>query len=516
VEAEEAVLGAAIMDTKALGRAVNGLSDEDFFSEPHQHIFQGLAAAHRAGVLPDFTFLQEHFKTKGLDADGKILRVFAEIADKVSTAAGIDYHLQVVKEYSIRRKVIRLATDAQARVLTGDPAEVLRDLQSDLEGLEGPGIGEGKEARRKPLRIDELEVSRFLDHEPEPIRYIFQDLLPAGIVAEIAAAGGTGKSFLVLGLAMSAASGEPIFHKAFRPSRPHLVLCLVAEDPEEILHSRLYCIFERLVPGDQPDLQDIIRRNFCVASVVGRVGPLMRLQDGNPVKSDWWTWLFRTIEALGGVDLLILDPKSRLYGLDENNNDHATAWISCLEELNRIFGCTTLFTHHVSKKSNENKDIIADSSRGGGALTDGARWVAGARELKEETAKRFDVEARQFIEFDIPKYNYGPRLPAQLYFKRSDHGVLVPANLEFGRLREKALEFCDLLESQLKEGGDTFTRRELKQTLGAGLRGLLGCTVREMGDVVDFALREGWINTEPTGVGRNQREVLTPTIAARK
>ena len=76
----------------------------------------------------------------------------------------------------------------------------------------------------------------------------------------------------------------------------------------------------------------------------------MFLDGATPKRSLWYGWLDRTIENHGPLDLLILDPKSRFFGLDENSNDHNTQWLAGLEALTiKHRPLAILFSHHVPK-----------------------------------------------------------------------------------------------------------------------------------------------------------------------
>lgn len=508
-DAEKAIFGAILLNSDVLDKLKGILDDDCFPTERSRSFYRGATALHDQGSPVDLITLPQWLKEHDLDRDGKAGQILARIADEISTSAGAEYHARIVRDDAVRRRAVNLLENTGKRLTREDPKAVLSDLEAGLHDLNRAEEAEGS-THPKPLEVEQTAVGRFLDREPEPIEYVFEEVLPAGIAAEIMAAGGTGKSFLMIGLGMSASAGEPILHKHLKPSRPHLVLYLAAEDPEPILHSRVYHTFEKLVPKGRSDLREQILRNFHVASAVGRVGPLMQLDGGNPVKSQWWFWLYKTIEAMGGVDLLMLDPKSRLFGLEENTNDHNTAWIACLEEINRVFGCTTLFSHHVSKKSGG--ALEQASSRGGSALTDGCRWVSNARALEEERAKRFGVNSKEFIEFDVSKNNYSPHLPARLYFQRAEHGVLVQANPEFDRIRDKARGLCEVL-AEFGQDGTRFSRRDLREKPGKEIREDLKVTTRETMDAIDHALREGWLKSVPgTGFGRGRREVLEATI----
>ena len=90
-----------------------------------------------------------------------------------------------------------------------------------VEDLER-GIIEARDRERKNrnTRPDILTwqtagVGRFLDHEPPERLFLFDDLIPRRTVGGIFAAGGVGKSFLLIQFALALATG-----RSFGPFRP--------------------------------------------------------------------------------------------------------------------------------------------------------------------------------------------------------------------------------------------------------------------------------------------------------
>ena len=122
---------------------------------------------------------------------------------------------------------------------------------------------------------------------------------------------------------------------------------LAAEDGQEELDRRVFAAVQALWPNGSPPPEI---DNFIPVSVMGKIGPLMQFDGaGNPVKAPAYDWLCKTLANLPEVEVLILDPKSKFYGLDENDNGHNAAWVNCLESLIARFKITILFSHHESK-----------------------------------------------------------------------------------------------------------------------------------------------------------------------
>lgn len=288
--------------------------------------------------------------------------------------------------------------------------------------------------------------------DPDPIlTYNESPVLTRGVVGGLMASGGIGKTMLMLQFAHVMADGGSL--GPLRAADDFKVLMLCAEDPQEEINRRLW----RLGRGDFP-------AGLHVASTMGQVGPLMQLKEGNPQRAQAFEWLRDTIKNHSPLDLLILDPKSRFYGLDENNNDHATQWIACLESLSNEFNLTILFTHHVSKARADSMGQAM--SRGASAIVDGCRWVAGMTRLNEESAKRYGItDPRGYIEFDITKSNYAAQLPSKFVFKRTENGLLEYAALEV----ERRTRVKKILYEGIMGSDDSFSRRDfVKKLNGSG------------------------------------------------
>jgi hypothetical protein len=283
--------------------------------------------------------------------------------------------------------------------------------------------------------------------QPEAIISCYdRPLLVRGIVGELAAAGGTGKTFFLLSLAYHIAEGTGMGPLKAAREDGFEVLLLLGEDPQDEVERRLWAVSDG---GYFPS-------KLHVASIVGHTQPLMMLKENNPVRAAGYDWLRETIKNHAGLEVLILDPKSRFYGLNENDNDHGTQWIACLESLSQEFGLTILFSHHVGK-ANSGK-IEANMNRGASSIVDGCRWVAGLAPLAEG-GNRYGIEDyRRYVELDVVKTNYAPGLPTRFTFERLDNGVLRYAALETQR-RDGIIK---ILYESINREPSTFRTRDLK------------------------------------------------------
>jgi replicative DNA helicase len=121
--AERSVLGAMIRDQGAIHTAQEILSRDDFYSPAHQQIFEVLLDLTVAGKGIDLTTIAEALDRWGVlrEVGGPVY--LAEVVDTVSTSVNVRHHARIVKELSLRRRLIRSCTEITARAQEG-PEEV--------------------------------------------------------------------------------------------------------------------------------------------------------------------------------------------------------------------------------------------------------------------------------------------------------------------------------------------------------------------------------------------------------
>jgi RecA-family ATPase len=242
----------------------------------------------------------------------------------------------------------------------------------------------------------------------------------------------------------------------------------------------------------------------------------MELNNGNPSRSRWYDWLSQTIENHKGLDVLMLDPKSRFYGLVENDNDHNTQWAAGLEALAFTYKLTILFSHHVSKE--RSKEMSQHMSRGGSGLVDACRWVLGITGMNEKTAEKYDVDCKKFIEMDLVKSNYTAKLQHPLYFERDEVGLL--HHRELGQDRISAM--ADKLVELLSRKTFNLTRHELnKEENGKDIYKTMKevfptFTRRKDTDFcLDYGLEKGWIKEKLIDSNKIKKTVFEVANVAR-
>jgi hypothetical protein len=365
-----------------------------------------------------------------------------------------------------------------------------------------------------PLTCHEITpTSEFIKNPPPNRKYLFKNLLPSGIVAGVISAGGVGKGYLLHLLGLSLATGLKV--GPLEPTKKFKVLHLAAEDDQDELKRRTISTMKEVWPGEAPPEVD----HFIPISVFGKLGPLMQLDMAkNPVNAPAYDWLCRTLENLNDIEVVILDPKSMFYGLAENDNDHNTAWIKCLASIAKLFKVTIIFAHHESKARVGTQDQA--SSRGGGSLTDGCRWVANIRIMDINTAKKFRIsDSYKFIELCITKSNYAPKLPEPVYFRRGVGGALCHVNLAAERVQGIARKLVELLAAEAESiSRNDLIYEEKGKAISEKLKEVVSgfSRVKDINRAVDHAMEAGWLTETPqTGKKGRSKSILQVTEIGR-
>jgi replicative DNA helicase len=118
-EAEQAVLGAMLLDQDAALKAAEILDDTMFYREGHRLLFRGMIALTERGDVIDPVTLRDELVRRGdLDRAGGMEYV-AALIDVVPTAANIDYHSRIVRDKAVLRRLVEAATAIINDIYTG-------------------------------------------------------------------------------------------------------------------------------------------------------------------------------------------------------------------------------------------------------------------------------------------------------------------------------------------------------------------------------------------------------------
>jgi len=110
LEAEQAVLGAILLEAEALITAMEHLRAEDFYSVAHQRIYDAIVGLNEDNKPLDLVTLMSRLQDQGeLEEIGGV-SYLAKLSGAVPTAANVEYYALIVAEKAMLRRLIRTAT----------------------------------------------------------------------------------------------------------------------------------------------------------------------------------------------------------------------------------------------------------------------------------------------------------------------------------------------------------------------------------------------------------------------
>ena len=215
LEAEQSVLGAVLLDNAALNRAMEVLTEEDFYRTANRIVYRGMIQLSDRNQPVDQITLTDHLRGTGeLEQIGGASYI-AELVQVVPSAANIRYHSKIVRDKSLLRGLVHTATDVVMRGYEGTTQtdELLEFAEREIFRLAQGHLG-GTFAPVSTILQEIIEIVDRLYARSEKITGVptgFTDLdeLLAGLQASdliiVAGRPSMGKTSLALGMAEHAA-----------------------------------------------------------------------------------------------------------------------------------------------------------------------------------------------------------------------------------------------------------------------------------------------------------------------
>lgn len=410
-DAEQAALGAMLMEREALRAGAEVLDGNDFYTPGHAHIFDALHHLAMQGQPADLVLVEERLRELDLLEDVGGPPYLTELLEAAPTAAMLPHYATI-----LRRKT------AQRRVRAASIAYVEAPDDENLAALRGAAAEGGESA--PPLAVTAWpELVR--DTIPE-VPWQIEGILPERGLGSLTADTGVGKTWLLADLALSVAAGELVWGQ-FALRRPGPVLYLDEESGAAELSRR----FSKLAHG-----RGLAERGLPVFAL-----SYASLKVDDPQGLDALLRLVREHRPA----VVILDSLIRFHSQDENSNSGMARVTAALRRLTQE-GPAVLSAHHPRKLGGIG---ISNASieRGRGAK----EGVAG---LDSYLFARRTADAA--INVEIAKLRHGlPRRPFTLRVEDDPHGstsVCHPAETDAsGQKTEQARAV--ILTSLMDAGG---------------------------------------------------------------
>ena len=298
-----------------------------------------------------------------------------------------------------------------------------------------------------------IPAGQLLQAKPPAREWVINEFLPKKIVAAIIAAGGTGKSFLAMHIAVSAASGTSLFGK-YLPTKPTQVVFISGEDDKTELQRRLH----KVTNGMSEPVKALVSKNLHFIDFADSFELFtQKMNHGDVSITDTPLKICEAIKSSIGVDIgaVIIDPISRFRGGEENLAADTTRFVQALQQIRDQLNTTVLTLHHVNKGARTN-GATQNNARGSSAFIDGVRLVYELNTLTQDDLKKVGNAASEIrmLQLQTVKSNYGKPIDT-LYLLRRDDGALELQTMLPEDYLTKAvlqeLKICRLTKTQFKE-----------------------------------------------------------------
>ena len=114
IEAEQAVLGAMLIDKEAIAKASEILTADDFYREAHRVIFTAMLELYNKNEAVDMVTVTDILKRDNKLEDIGGIAYITSLANAVLTAANVKFHADIVAEKSVLRQLVRVSTEIAA------------------------------------------------------------------------------------------------------------------------------------------------------------------------------------------------------------------------------------------------------------------------------------------------------------------------------------------------------------------------------------------------------------------
>ena len=440
VEAEEAVLGAFLIDPEAIYKVLAFLKADDFYLQKHRWIYEAVIRVHERREPVDFiTLTTELDQLDHLEAVGGGAYI-SQLISAVPSAISVESYGRLVEQTSVRRRLLGAAGDI-ARFAYNEKLPVDQVVDHAEKALFGVSQ---KRSTRDLQPIQEI-VPRYYDH----IEYLYEHRgelmgVPSGFrdldrilggfqrsdLLILAARPGVGKTSLMLTFALRAAEKRKVVALfSLEMSAEQLVQRLVAQ-VSGIDAQRLR--LGQLKDEEWP----------AFAEAIGHLSELPIYIDDTPsITVLQLRTKCRRLASERGLDMIFLD-YLQLMDSDfrSENRVQEVSYISrSLKGLAREIDVPLMTASQLSRavEQRQDKHPVLSDLRASGSLEQDADIVMF---IYRDELYNEDTESPNIADLMIAKHRSGPTGTVQLYFRKrlaqftdvyaqvapGDYGVVAP------------------------------------------------------------------------------------------
>lgn len=329
LEAEQALLGAILVNNEAIARVSGFLKPQHFYDPLHQQIYETTAELIEGGTRATPITLKTFFENaEPIEAALSVPQYLGRLAANAATIINARDYGRTIFDLATRRQLILIGEDTVNAAFDAPvdfpPLAQMAEVSARLDSLR----------HAQPLRAHALSFASDLTLETG-MPDVVGGLIPARSTASVFGASRSAKTFFVIALLNSVARSKPFLG---RETEPGSVLYV----PLEGRHG----VAKRILAAEREYGQT--GKRFAVLQATGTLG----LSPQRVAFADTIIAASRELTAKSGVrnTVICIDTLSRaLGGEDENTASVMTAALNHAERITAATGATVIFVHHCGK-----------------------------------------------------------------------------------------------------------------------------------------------------------------------
>lgn len=364
-QTEALVLSSILFNQNILDEISINLKPNDFYLQVHRDIYEAMLILHSEDMPIDTNFILKKSK-KPINEN-----VLMEIISAVPVTDVYKY-VKSIKENSLRRQIqnlsLELKRDSENQNLSND--EIFQLLKYKHDEILTNNI----------FIINKNCILDVVEKEPE--FYLKNWLpIPLGTITIISAQGGTGKTWIVVQMALKFVLENP----------NKKVFLWLSEDLESIVKNRMNSVCSDILDTKLDDrFKNIITTDTSPQPLLERDKGVYKM-----------SYRFEQLKVeLKDYDLIVLDPLLAFYGADENDNSQARLFMQPFMNWCKETNKSVVFLHHSNKGDNS-------STRGAGAFVDASRVCYEVSKVYQKDKKSLDLNSLHLRDIKLSKDNYG-------------------------------------------------------------------------------------------------------------
>jgi replicative DNA helicase len=396
-EIEEAVIGALLIESRAVDRVADVLKPHHFYKDAHEKIYLAIMTLYVDGREIDILTVTEQLrKVNELEFCGGAYYI-TQLSTKVNSTAHLEAHMRILLEKHMKRALIRLSADVQTKAYadTEDSFDLLQEAENGLVNIATDAIARDAQRMRESYKEYILKIESIQKAEAKlsgipcgliDVDRITQGWQPSDLII-LAARPGMGKTALAVQIILNISLDFDIPTAIFslEMSTQQLVARMVAVETD--------ISTDRQRVGDIGDWGELLKNTA-------------KLSDA-PIYTDDTAALSivelrakaRRLVNKHGVKLVVVDYLQLMTGVNNNSREQEIASISrSLKGLAKELNIPVLALSQLSRKVEERNDkrpILSDLRESGSIEQDADVVAFMYREdyyLHEESPKPGETE----------------------------------------------------------------------------------------------------------------------------